>query len=80
MRVHIQKWGNSLAVRIPRSLAIESRIEQGAEAELSLIEGKLVITPIQHSDYPLEKLVADITDQNRHHETDTGPIRGHEIW
>ena len=80
MRVKVQKWGNSLALRIPRSLAVESQIEKGSEVNVSLVEGNLVVTPVTKQRYTLEELVAGITPQNIHHEVDTGPARGDEEW
>ena len=80
MKMQIQKWGNSLALRIPKALAIESQIDQGAEVDITIVEGKLVITPVTRSSYTLEELVAGITDDNRHSETDTGTPQGGEVW
>ena len=80
MKMQVQKWGNSLAVRIPRALAVASEIEQGAEVNVAVIEGKLVITPVKKKSYNLEELVAGITEENRHGEADTGPVQGNEVW
>jgi len=80
MRIQIQKWGNSLALRIPRSFARESRIEQGSEVELSLIEGKMVIAPTAPAAYKLGDLLAGVTARNLHGEVDTGPAAGKEAW
>jgi len=80
MKMQIQKWGNSLAIRIPRALAVESQIEQGAEVNVTVIEGKLVITPVTKKSCNLEELVAGITEENRHSEVDTEPAQGDEVW
>ena len=80
MRAQVQKWGNSLALRIPRFFAAESDIEQGSEVELSLEEGRLVITPVGKSAYSLGALLAGVTEDNLHNEVDTGPSVGKEIW
>ena len=80
MKMQIRKWGNSLAIRIPRALAVESQIEQGAEVNVTVIEGKLVITPVTKKSYNLEELVAGITEENRHSEVHTGPAQGDEVW
>lgn len=34
MKIQVQKWGNSLALRIPKSFAIETKIDQGTIVEL----------------------------------------------
>ena len=80
MRTRIQKWGNSLALRIPRSFAVEAGIRQETEVELSQEGKKLVITPIEERKYTIESLLTGITKQNLHRETDSGPAAGNEIW
>lgn len=80
MRVQVQKWGNSLALRIPRSFAVESQIEQGCEVELSLVEGKLVVAPVKKPVHTLDSLLAGVTEDNLHGEVDTGPAVGKEAW
>ncbi len=80
METTVQKWGNSLAVRIPKSFAAEAQITQQSRVELSVEDGKLVITPIAAPAYALEELVAGITEENRHAETDWGRPAGSEVW
>lgn len=80
MRIQVQKWGNSLALRIPRSFAVESHIEQGSEVDLSLFEGKLVVAPVRKPAYRLEDLLAGVSKDNLHGEIDTGPSTGKEAW
>lgn len=80
MRVRVQKWGNSLALRIPKSLAIETALDPGAEVDLTLEEGRLVVTPRRAPVYKLSELLAHVTRDNLHHEVDTGPSVGSEAW
>ncbi|MFT5087648.1 MAG: antitoxin MazE [Planctomycetota bacterium] len=80
MRAQVQKWGNSLALRIPRSFAAETAIEQGSEVEFSLEEGRLIMTPVEKTTYSLDTLLAGITKDNLHDEVDTGTSVGKEIW
>ncbi len=80
MRTQIQKWGNSLALRIPKSFATESSIEEGSLVDMSIIEGRLVIEPISEPTYSLEELLAGITKENIHAEVDTGSPTGKEVW
>lgn len=80
MRVQVQKWGNSLALRIPRTFAVESHIDQGSEVELSLVEGQLIVTPIKKPAYSLEGLLEDVTEENLHGEIDTDSSVGKEAW
>jgi antitoxin MazE len=80
MRVRVQKWGNSLALRIPKSFATETALDPGAEVELTLEEGRLVVTPRRAPTYDLSELLAHVTPENLHHEVDTGPSVGSEVW
>jgi antitoxin MazE len=79
MLTRIQKWGNSLAVRIPKPFAIEAGLEQDTQVEMSLVDGKLILTPITESALTLELLLARVTEQNLHREVDTGPATGNEV-
>ena len=80
MEVQVQKWGNSLALQIPKSFAKQIKIEQGSYVDLSAVEGKLIAKPLEEQEYLLEQLLAGITDQNIHAEFDTGNAIGKEIW
>lgn len=80
MKVQIQKWGNSLALRIPKSFAIESKIEQGSTVEVSLESGKIIVFPVAEPEFSLEELLANVTIENLHGETDTGCSVGKETW
>ena len=80
MKTKVQKWGNSLALRIPKSFATETLLEVDTEVDLSLVKGKLVITPIVDKEYSLEELLAGITEENLHSEVDTGNPIGNEAW
>ena len=79
MRGRVQKWGNSLAIRIPKPIAKDSNIDTGSVVELRLAEGSVVITPVKGPEYSLQELVAAITDENRHGEINTGDAVGREI-
>ena len=80
MRTRIQKWGNSLALRIPKSFATEVGLQKETPIEVSLADGKLVITPVAEPKPTLKQLLAKITKENLHHEVDTGPAAGNETW
>jgi antitoxin MazE len=80
MKVQIQRWGNSLALRIPKSFAIESKIDQGSVVEVSLDQGRLVVEPVTEIDYTLEELLAGVTKRNLHAEVETGVAQGKEVW
>jgi antitoxin MazE len=80
VRTRIQKWGNSLALRIPKSFATEVGLQRETSVELSLADGKLVITPVDKPKLTLKQLLAKVTKENLHHEVDTGPAIGNETW
>jgi antitoxin MazE len=80
MKTRMQKWGNSLALRIPRSFAVEAGLEQNSAVEISLMDGKLVIAPLKVPDFTLAHLLAQVSDENLHREVDTGPALGGEVW
>lgn len=80
MRIRIQKWGNSLALRIPKVFAAEAQLEQDKFVEVSLVEGKLLIAAVVEPPVTLEQLLAGVTEQNLHREIDVGPAIGNEVW
>lgn len=79
MKTKIQKWGNSLAVRIPRPFAEEIHLEENTTVDLMIRSGKLVIVPAE-PEITLTSLVEQITDENRHNEIETGTRVGNEVW
>jgi antitoxin MazE len=80
MKTRIQKWGNSLALRIPKSFAIEVGLMNDTSVDVSLTKGKLIVVPIEKPGVTLKKLLAQITAENLHHEIDSGPAVGIEVW
>ncbi len=78
MTAAIQKWGNSLALRIPSAVARELRVAQGDAVELSLEGGALTIRAAR-SRYQLADLIKGIQKENRHDEADWGEAVGREI-
>jgi antitoxin MazE len=80
MKARIQKWGNSLALRIPKSFATHSSIEQGSVVDLSMDNGRIIIEPAREQGYSLEEFLARITKKNSHSEIDCGGPIGKEVW
>ena len=80
MKSQIQKWGNSLSIRIPKAFANEVGLAQNDVVELSLSEGRLIITPASKSPFSLDELVNGITENNIHGEVDMGLAEGLEVW
>lgn len=79
MNTRIQKWGNSLALRIPKAFADETGLESGSLVEIGVVAGQLVITPVRGLEYGLETLLAQVTEDNLHPEIVTGDPVGNEI-
>ena len=76
----LAKWGNSLALRIPKNVAETAHLRQGDRLTLSIAEdGSLVVRPARKK-YTLEELVSGITLKNRHRETNWGSKKGKEVW
>lgn len=80
MKANIQRWGNSLALRIPKPLAAEIGLKKNSPVELLFLEGKLVIAPIVKPAPSLEHLMKMVNAKNLHNEVDTGPAMGGEVW
>jgi antitoxin MazE len=80
MRSSMQRWGNSLAVRIPKSFAAEIGVEQGSPIDISLQHGQLLISPLPPPRLRLEDLLAEVTEENRHAEVEVAGPLGREAW
>ena len=80
MTATIQKWGNSLAVRLPKHLAQEAQLGEGKEVELVQTAEGVLLKPKRKVRYKLDDLLAGVTPENVHPETDWGPPRGKEVW
>ena len=79
MQTKIQKWGNSLAVRIPKAFVKEAHVAYGSSVDLSVDDGKIVIDPHTEPECRLEDLLKGVTKHNVHAEVDTGEAVGREI-
>ena len=79
MQVALQKWGNSLALRIPAGFARQIKVRQGDPVQLSLADNKLTIQPAKPS-FQAKSLIQKIRKDQLHKETDWGGPRGNEVW
>ncbi|MBI5215577.1 MAG: AbrB/MazE/SpoVT family DNA-binding domain-containing protein [Ignavibacteriae bacterium] len=80
MRIKIQKWGNSLALRIPKAFAFQSRIRQDEFVNLTLEDNKITVEPIEEKKFTLDELISGIKKSNLHREFDSGNRVGVELW
>lgn len=78
MNTKVQKWGNSLAVRIPKVVAEEAGIYEETSVEMENIDGKIVISPSVKGKYRLDSLLSGISKDNLHEEEYTGKPEGKE--
>ena len=80
MKIEVQKWGKSLVLQIPEAFVAETFLKPNTEVDLSLTEGKLVVSPVTTAKYSLQDLLESITKKNSHAEVDSGASVGNEIW
>jgi antitoxin MazE len=80
MITKIQKWGNSLGLRIPKTFAAEAQIEAGSTVDISVEDGGLVVRPVRRQRYSLSELLRRVTSRNMHDEIATGEPVGREVW
>lgn len=80
MHAKIQKWGNSIALRIPKMFAKDAHLATGSDVDLSVHDGKIVVDPDPEPNYSLATLLKGVTNRNRHSEFDTGEAVGQEAW
>lgn len=78
VRVQIRKWGNGLALRIPKQFAEDADIREGTVVNLSVSKGRVIATPVRGKRATLKQLLAGVNKGNLHHEMDFGPSVGRE--
>lgn len=77
MQTHIQKWGNSLGLRIPAHLAKQLQLHIGSTVTLVIEQGRIIIQPPK---YHLETMLEEITQENLHHQLFDDEAKGNEEW
>ncbi len=80
MKTKVQRWGNSLAVRIPKAFAEEVGLQDDSPIEMRLVKGGLLMEPSPGWAPSLDELLGGVTESNLHDEVDTGPAQGSEAW
>ncbi len=79
MKTTAQKWGNSLAIRVPKSVAAQVGLKAQDDLEIEVQDGNVVLKPHLRRVYCLDDLIKRITPKNQHREIDTGSPIGREI-
>ena len=72
MRVQVQKWGNSLALRIPKPFAEDAAVKEGSVLDMSVSDGRLVAVPVQRKKFTLKQLLSKVNKNNRSEERRVG--------
>ncbi len=80
MRKKINKWGNSLGLRIPKLVAAEVGLEEDSLVNLTIVNGAIVIFPERETPLELEAMLDQVTEECLHGEVNTGPATGREAW
>lgn len=80
MKTVVEKLGNSLALRIPRAFVQQAKVKKGSPVRVTVKEGRMIVTALETEELSLKKLLAKVTAQNIHPETDWGPPMGKEVW
>jgi antitoxin MazE len=78
MKTTAQKWGNSLAIRIPKTVAVQVGLKAKDDLEIEVREGAVVLKPHLRRVYQLDDLVRRITSRNVHDAIDFGNPKGRE--
>jgi len=80
MRAKIQKWGNSLGIRLPKSVTVEAHLVEGSEVDITAAGGQIVITQASTKTYVLSDLLASYPDRKAPKEEEWGAPVGSEEW
>jgi antitoxin MazE len=79
MRTTVQKWGNSLAIRIPKNITKDTNVSEGSTIDILVENGNIILHPSTR-EYSLQELLNKITNENIHSEVTTGDQTGGEAW
>lgn len=78
-RTRVHKWGNSLGIRIHKTVADQIELKEDTEVSITVRDNSLIVTPIPRK-VTLESLLSQVTPENIHAVVDFGAPRGKEIW
>lgn len=78
MEAVVQKWGNSLGIRIPNLIARELSLKNGSVVSINDNGNEIVIKPVQKK--KLSEMLKMINNENLHEAVDWGKPAGKEIW
>lgn len=76
----VQKWGNSLGVRIPKTIAQDSAMREGSAVDMMVQDGRIILQPRRSRKYHLGAMLKSVSGKNLHTEIDSGAPTGKEAW
>jgi len=80
MKIRVQMWGNSLALRIPKPFACEFNLKHNSEVDVSIEDGQILVKPVAQNPFDLDEMLKQITKKNIPDLVDFGEPKGKEIW
>ena len=80
MLAKVQKWGNSLSLRIPKAFAAEAAMEEGSTVDISVGNGEIIVKPVRARAFRLQDLLSEVSKENLHDQVEVGAPQGREIW
>jgi antitoxin MazE len=80
MRGQLTRWGNSVALRVPKRILENAQLTEGDAIELTVPKPGVISLRAAKKKLTLESLLAGVTDENLHGETDWGRPVGKEVW
>lgn len=75
--MRVMKWGNSLGIRIPMTLAKKLGLTEGIPVDFQVENDTLII---RRKEYSLDDMLSQVKSENIHKEVDTGDPVGREAW
>ena len=79
MITSIQRWGNSLAIRIPKAFALQAELTEDTSVDLAIEGDTLIVRPLK-KEWTLDELLKGVTPSNLHREASWGEPAGKEVW
>jgi len=79
MKTTVQKWGNSLAIRIPKHITKDTNVSEGSTINIMVKDGDIILHPTS-GEYSLNEILNKINSENIHSEISTGDQTGGEVW
>ena len=80
MTTRVQEVGGHLTLVIPPELASQAHVSGGSEVDVRFAAGEIIVRATARPKKSLQEMLARVTDENRHAETDWGPAVGNEVW